>query len=631
MEEEKKEIPPENIEEERGAIPEGEIEASLTEIYQDENGEMTDVRVIEKKKSRKTFYAIIISAFVLLLAAAGWFYYDKIFVSSGADLDFSIEPGAIDLMAGEEFFYAINYKNLSNIALKDAELRVEYPDNFIYLGALPNEPAIASSSKNNLWHIGGIEPFGVGRVKIRGKLIGKQGERDSVFAELDYMPENFSSRFQKTISAETKIASTGINISASACSNVLAGEQNEIEIKFSGEAKNKIDSFRVEASSPNNNVKFVKAKTEKNATNIASQSSVRPEVWNVYRVTEDEASFKIPFEVETRTESQEVDLKFIYEDKETGRDFVFLEKAVLFEVFKNDLNLTIFINGSRDRQGADYGEELNYLIGYANRGDAAMKNVMIMAVLDGDLIDWSSLNDENSGIKGNRTLSWSQEQIPDLAEIAPGRKGEISFSVKLYSKAKAPAKAKEEIKNYAQFSIGSGKDEDNRSNEVSVALNSGLAFGEQAIYFNSDNLAVGSGPLPPKVGETTSFKILWSLGGNSHDLAGAKVSVSLPSNVIFSDKVSVSAGELDYDQSLKTVVWNIGNLPVLSESLKAEFSVSIVPAESDRGKILVILPAATAAATDSDTGAEIEVSTGARTTKLEDDSIAGMSNDGVVR
>ena len=50
-----------------------------------------------------------------------------------------------------------------------------------------------------------------------------------------------------------------------------------------------------------------------------------------------------------------------------------------------------------------------------------------------------------------------------------------------------------------------------KSNEIVVDINTGMVFKAEARYFNDDNIAVGSGPLPPKVGETTKYRIFWNI------------------------------------------------------------------------------------------------------------------------
>jgi len=157
-----------------------------------------------------------------------------------------------------------------------------------------------------------------------------------------------------------------------------------------------------------------------------------------------------------------------------------------------------------------------------------------------------------------------------------------------------------------------------------------LSLTEQIRYFNDDNVPVGSGPLPPKVGEKTSFRVYWTVKNNLHEIKEAVVAFSLPSYIVWDDKASTNVGSLYYDASSRQVIWEIGRLPVSVYRADAEFSLSLTPAETDRNKILVLSPGSIIAAIDTETLADITKQTAAKTTKLEDDDIAGLNNSGRV-
>ena len=100
--------------------------------------------------------------------------------------------------------------------------------------------------------------------------------------------------------------------------------------------------------------------------------------------------------IDKKSPSQEVILHF---EQPAGTDkfYQFLEKKISYEVMKNDLNLIQIINGSRNDQGIDFGQTLNYSIIYKNKGETEMTDVVIMAVLESDFLDWSTLQDEKRG------------------------------------------------------------------------------------------------------------------------------------------------------------------------------------------------------------------------------------------
>ena len=175
---------------------------------------------------------------------------------------------------------------------------------------------------------------------------------------------------------------------------------------------------------------------------------------------------------------------------------------------------------------------------------------------------------------------------------------------------------------------GGTANEDNRSNTIVNKINSDLKFSEAVRYFSQDNIPVGTGPLPPQVGQTTTYKVYWNLTNNLHELSDLSVKVNLPDYVSWDGKERATVGKVSYLSGENAIVWEIGRLPITVFQASAEFSISVVPREEDRNTIMVLLPGSKISATDAETGAVLTQSTKAKTTKLEDDEIG--KGDGIV-
>ena len=272
-----------------------------------------------------------------------------------------------------------------------------------------------------------------------------------------------------------------------------------------------------------------------------------------------------------------------------------------------------------------------------------MKDVIIMAVLKSDFLDWTSLEDSNNGSERGNTISWSKNEIESLKSVNPNAEGSIDFSIKLLGLGDFSRDKEYKIVSYAQFSIGSPsveasedregsseplEENDNKSNTIINKINSDLKLNETLRYFNSDNIPVGTGPHPPKVGEETTYKIYWDLENNLHELKDLEVKVSLPEYVFWDAHERTTAGSVKFNEEENEIVWNIGRLPITVFQANAEFSIKIKPREEDKNKIMVLLPGSEVSAIDAETEAELEINTKAKTTKLEDDNIA--QGDGIV-
>jgi hypothetical protein len=254
-----------------------------------------------------------------------------------------------------------------------------------------------------------------------------------------------------------------------------------------------------------------------------------------------------------------------------------------------------------------------------------------MAVVDGSFIDPSSFTAEKNGSIVGGKVVWTKQEIPSLAEIKPGDEGEINFSVKLKNYQESDFGKKLEVSAYSQYGVDNKTSaESNKSNVIVTRINSDLTLAEQVRYFNDDNSPVGSGPLPPKVGEKSSFKVYWTVKNNLHELSGTSVVLNLPAQVAWDNSVSAGVGNLYYDDSRRAVVWDIGRLPVSVYQVDASFSISVTPTAADQDKILILSPGSVVTALDNETQATIVKKTSPKTTKLEDDDIASLNNSGRV-
>jgi len=614
-------------------IRDEEIEESLLEIYQDDKGGMVNVSKLDKIKRHGFLYYLLVTILTLaVIGSGGWAAYKYIYLPSQSgvqSVELSVDAPK-DPVSGQEFVYTINYKNLNNVDLKSIEIMATYPDNFVFLESSP--PA---SQKNNIWQVDGLGAHRSGKIEVKGKIVGPQDEVAVILADMSYVPVNFTSEFKKEVSFQSVVSGVGIDFSFDSQNSVLVNELNQIAIKYQPSPDNNyLDNFRLTVTGSDNS--FVLATSTSAKTDLVENPT--PGVWLVKKMGKDSAEIDVKFKFKDKLAPSE-DVTLTFEYSTDGNLYnKFLEKQITFNILKNDLNLNLILNGSRNDQGIDFGQTLSYSIVYANKGEEDMKDVVIMAVLNSDILDWSALADANRGqVRGN-TISWTKDEIPSLGTLAKDNEGTIDFSIKVSSldKIKVGSQAfdpngKYEVQSYAQFSIGNkdaGASDDTKSNIILGKINSDLKLDEQVRYFNDDNIAVGSGPLPPKVGQTTSFRVFWTITNNLHELNGVKAEAVLPQYVNWDNRVNNSVGSLQFDSNTRKVTWDIGRLPMDISKISADFSISITPKDSDADTIMVLMPGTTIDAVDNVTNAEINKTTKAETTKLEDDSIA--NSDGRV-
>lgn len=611
-----------------------EVSDNLMEIYSDD-GDMPDFKTIKIKKKRGPFFSI----FYLLLFIAiliGFFYWGSNYMRKSKDfssvLDISITAPE-GVVMGEEFFYEINYKNNSNYTLNDINLEIIYPENFI----LSEIYSIESFSDNRFWNISSLGSRVGGKIKIRGRIINQEGLNNLLSIKTDYKISGLSSVFSKENFNSVTVRSLPFSVVEDYFNTVLVGEEYSLKININNFNIEDINDFIISFYDLDNisleNINVNKSSNDFTIEKIGENS------FKVSLSNSRNAVLDFKYKANSKKEGDEfISWNMKYIDK-NDKDFIFLERKLFLESIKSDLHLNISVNNNSTDFPVNFGQKLDYVISYANKGDKDMKDLVIMAVLESDFLDWTSLSDPRKGSVSRKTISWSFREVPELKDLGPGQGGEIKFSIKVSEFKRFEVGQKLEVKSYAQFSVGNIDDfsndserlTDNRSNVIINKLNSNTSLKEEVLYFDDDNIPVGSGPLPPVVGEKTTFRYYWTVKNTLHELRDVKIELSLPQYIIWEENFNISAGNLRFDLEGNKVVWSINRWPVGVSEIKAEFNVSVVPSDNEYNKIIILSSGSTLTALDVETGAIISKQTDVKTSKLEDDVIAGFSNDGRVR
>lgn len=614
-----------------------EIDTNLSEIYTDKKGSLVDVKKMKIKRRQLAIVRFFKKLLILtLLIGAAYFAYSYFFDRTNDSS--SLELGIVapeKVLAGEEFSYQVTYHNPSKFVLTGVHLEIQRPENFILTNS-----SIAPNSGNYGWNLPNLDPGANVTLSITGKLINKPDSVNVISGRLSYVPQNYSSQFKKEASASTIIEGPGWQTELEYSGTAFLNQDNEMTLSFLDVTNNYLGDFNLTFSLPEETNASV-ASSSSGVT--ASSSIVMKKItitkaggvsWQISGLSQEIGRQEIPLSYKIGTKIDKPEIIVRLEKKlEDGQSYVFWEKSIQPELVKSDLNLTMFVNGTKTDNAINFGQTLNYSVSYSNKGDNVFKDVIVMAVLKSDFLDFNSLNMEKKGEVKGQTLIWTKNEIPALEEIKPGQEGEINFSINLASFDGSDLGKNLSVSSYAQYGVNNQavKSTDNKSNTIISNINSDLSLSEQILYFNEDNTPVGSGPLPPKVGEKTGFKVYWVVKNNLHELTDTRVVFDLPVNVNFDERNSTNVGSLSYDASTRQVIWEIGRLPVSVYRADAEFGISITPAVSDQNKILVLSSGSTVSATDTETKNVITKKTDAKTTKLEDDDIAGLNNSGRVQ
>ena len=611
-----------------------EIDNNLSEIYSDKKVDLINVQKM-KVKRRQLFIIRFFKKllFLTILVAFSYLAYSYFFSTGDSSGKVELSVAAPEkIKVGEEFSYLIEYHNPGKTNLSKVYLELQYPDNFIITN-FSSEPENGDYG----WSISNIAPGEKGAIKITGQLINKADSVNIITARLSYSSADYSAQFKKEESASTILSDFGFKADLDYSQTAFIGQDNEVKLIFSDMQENFLGDFQLSFSLPEEtNVSLTSLAKEGEGEKDSSLTITKSggASWQISNLRPELGRQEIPIIYKVNTGIVNPEIKVRLEKKmPDGQAYIFWEKSFKPELVKSDLNLTMFVNGVKSDSAINFGQKLQYVLSYSNQGSTAFKDVVILTSLKSDFLNFNSLKMAVSGEVKNNTIIWTKKEISALEEIKPGQSGEITFSIDLSDFSDSDFGKDLTVTSYAQYGVNNKETQgdSNKSNTIINKINSDLSLSEEVRYFNQDNQPVGSGPLPPRAGEKTFFKVYWSVKNNLHELSDVRVTLDLPSNVSWDERNSTNVGNIFYDSANNQMIWEIGRLPVSVYRADAEFGISILPSSGDINKILVLSPGAVVSANDTETNSQMIRKTSVKTTKLEDDDIAAMNNSGQIQ
>ena len=170
--------------------------------------------------------------------------------------------------------------------------------------------------------------------------------------------------------------------------------------------------------------------------------------------------------------------------------------------------------------------------------------------------------------------------------------------------------------------------------EFTTKINSKLAIIQKG-YFEND-VFENSGPIPPKVGEATTYTITWQIENYYNELKNVKVKTVLPNNVGLTGKVfpEEESSSFAFDSQSREIVWQVGDLEmgtgILKQARSCVFQVSLTPTADQKGALAVLVNEVEISGEDQWTEQIINITAEAINTTLPDDETIS-EEQGIIR
>lgn len=521
--------------------------------------------------------------------------------------------GPSDVASGAVVSYTVHWENRNTLGAKNVAVEVTLPDSF----RIEKSEGFSVEGNSIRASVGDVGRNGSGELTLSGKFYGSKGSMSYLKANLRFAPAGLSSVYETGNQAGVTIASSPLLLESVVPLEAADGNDVDYVITYRNESDIEYSNIRLVAEYPDgfHLVQSTPSPTEKNTTwrigNLLPGASGEVRIHGTLNGRRDEGKvLRVSLGV------LQGDGAFIaYEQQERSTRMVV-----------SPLTISQTVNGKTDLT-ASPGDLLEYAVSYVNSGVIGLRNVVVTVQLDATQLDMThlSLGSQGSFDASRGTITWTAADFPGLANLGPNESGTLRFTVPVRGDLAANTGAGKRLSIRTVAKIDSpdvptpaGANKIVASNALDVLVSSVVDF--QVLGFHTDTVIPNSGPIPPKVGQETTYMLRFSLKNYLNDLSGAKVTMTLPTGVRYTGKYLPEDASLSYNDRTGQLVWDIGNLPVTDQgSRDLSIQVAIVPGPNQTNQTPDILLSAIFEGRDTFAGKDIRIERSKKTIELMED------------
>ncbi len=601
----------------------------LRAIYADGDGRMPDLRRLERRRgSRMTRFLVRTLFLLVILSAASWtgfLLWSRGWLQGNTDpLTVSVE-GADTVKGGEQTYYTIRYANHSHVPVASMSMKLNAPPGFRILSLTPPP----TDPQGNTWTLGSLNPGSDGAIVVSGLFRSAAAEGageappapQQLQAVFTFKPANFNSDFQDIKTKDVAVSGSVLALSISGPPSASAGDEADYVVTVQNTSSAAADHVRLILDPPSGYT-----------VSGAAPKPGSPGAW------------QWDFATLAPGETQTVTVNGQYTASVAGTADFAAEAAFVdhdapatqavadakTDVQKGSLSLALTVNGGVQNQGVQPNSTLHLTASYGNISGTSLGGVKIALAADtpdgkGVPIDWSKA-DLGAATRNGNVLTWDAKADPNFIHFAENQSG--SFDVNLPLLPVDPSKMSDSVVFTLSASFTQGTPRTIQTSPITIGVNSDFVTTANGFYYAPDGSAWGSGPLPPAVGKTTSYRIVWTASNGLHDVKGFTMTAHIPGTVSWGGAQQPSFGALSFDPTTRTVSWAADVLAHDTPTTAASFTVSVTPGAADVNTTPRLLDPTAVTGMDASTNQVFNRTLDAITTSLPNDP--GAKDKGTV-
>jgi len=580
-------------------------------LYSKEDGTATDwkeavsepvSKVLDSAQRSRYFrppliLAVSVVFFFLATAFGAFFFFGGNNIISSSNLNIGIS-GPTSIGGGEELTLQISVTNRNSIPIELADLIIEYPDGTRTSGDIGKElPRYRET-------IGNISPGETAQKTVRAVLFGQERSQKDIKVTIEYRVADSNAIFYKDTNYPITISTSPVSVLVSAPTEAVSGQSLSFSVEVISNSATPLENVMVRGEYP---FGF-------SFTSGTPKPTFGDNVWNLGTLTPGSKRTIILTGVLQGQDNEERVFRFQTgiqsEQNERELKAAFVDVAQTIAVKKPFIGIELALSGkTADPYVGVPGQPIRGDITWTNNLDTPIVAGEIVIRFSGAALNANSISSDTGFYRSSDTsLVWSRD-LPDLAEIAPGKSGHFSFEF-------APAVLSGNIRN-PQIKLeisakGNRVGEGNVPQSVDASLT-------RTVKVSSDLALTGSlsrlsGPLPPKANQETTYRVTLSVRNSANQIGDARVVAALPAYVKYVGNTGNDA--ISYSQVGGAVTWQIGNISSGGAVRTATFDISFTPSASQAGSVPLLVGEQSVTGIDRFTGGGVTAISPSLTTRI---------------
>lgn len=537
--------------------------------------------------------------------------------------------GRAAVEASEETAVTVTLRNISSVTVEEAELALLFPKGAV----VRTETGGTAATGRMVQDIGALAPGEERRAAFFVRFFGGEGDEQAVNASVSYRPGGLKARFAASAERRVAITSVPLAVAWDAPDAVAAGETVPIIVRVSSQARAPLEDLWLRLQYP-------PGFTVQEAVPAASSTDPMWKIGVLAPGEEWRLALKASFgSTAGERQSLHAGVGIYREDtkewipwRESSREVALASSPFFLEG----------VIGDRREGVINPGDFLSLAVRYRNRSPVPVKNVTVRAALDGAILDTDTLTIGEGGVMdfGTRRIVWGPGGTDALREVLPGQGGELHLAVRVRPRPAIQSAADKNltVRLVTRIEAASVPEELAGSvlapeDAVTLKVATVVLASGRTVYRASP--IPNTGPLPPKVGEKTTYAVVWEARNFTNEVENAELRASLPPNVRWEGAVSPRDADVRFDAASGEVRWRLGRVApgvgVLTPARVAAFQISVTPADIDAGRSMALTGILRFSGKDAFTGQDIALETQGVSTQLPQDPLANTSEWTVVR